>query len=205
MLKLHFSPNIPFSYACIAPIHMYFFLCLCLRLHHTCEPAFTHRIDHSRSREFWLIPSPSPSPKQKHTHYTHTHTHTHTTHTHTHAHARTHTRTHAHTHTHTHTHARAHTHTTDAPHNTNKQWSTNIWTCCIILGAVTHVTASALYSTAVKDPILTIPVEGSKVTAALWGPLDQYLITGHENGDLCQWDMKVCYPRVLFLTLCYQF
>ena len=193
MLKLHFSPNIPFSYACIAPIHMYFFLCLCLRLHHTCEPAFTHRIDHSRSREFWLIPSPSPSPKQKHTHYAHTcvcahaRMHAHTQHTCTYMHA-------------PHTHHRRTT-----QHNTNKQWSTNIWTCCIILGAVTRVTASALYSTAVKDPILTIPVEGSKVTAALWGPLDQYLITGHENGDLCQWDMKVCYPRVLFLTLCSQF
>ncbi|KAL9980690.1 hypothetical protein ACROYT_G009309 [Oculina patagonica] len=41
-----------------------------------------------------------------------------------------------------------------------------------------------------KDPILTIPIEGPKVTAALWGPLDQYIITGHENGDLCQWDTK---------------
>ena len=44
-----------------------------------------------------------------------------------------------------------------------------------------------------KDPTLSIPVEGPKVTAALWGPLDQYIITGHENGDLCQWDTKVTY------------
>ena len=42
-----------------------------------------------------------------------------------------------------------------------------------------------------KDPFLTIPIDGPKVTAALWGPLDQYIITGHENGDLCQWDTKV--------------
>ena len=42
-----------------------------------------------------------------------------------------------------------------------------------------------------KEPFLTIPMEGPKVTAALWGPLDQYIITGHENGDLCQWDTKV--------------
>lgn len=44
-----------------------------------------------------------------------------------------------------------------------------------------------------KDPILSVPVKGPKVTAALWGPLDQYIITGHENGDLCQWDTKVWY------------
>ena len=46
--------------------------------------------------------------------------------------------------------------------------------------------------TASKEPILTIPVEGPKVTAAVWGPLDQYIIAGDENGNLCQWDMKVC-------------
>ena len=44
-----------------------------------------------------------------------------------------------------------------------------------------------------KDPILSVPVKEPKVTAALWGPLDQYIITGHENGDLCQWDTKVWY------------
>ena len=42
-----------------------------------------------------------------------------------------------------------------------------------------------------KDPFLSVPIDGPKVTAALWGPLDQYIITGHENGDLCQWDTKV--------------
>ena len=42
-----------------------------------------------------------------------------------------------------------------------------------------------------KDPFLIVPIDGPKVTAALWGPLDQYIITGHENGDLCQWDTKV--------------
>lgn len=44
-----------------------------------------------------------------------------------------------------------------------------------------------------KEPILSVPVKGPKVTAALWGPLDQFIITGHENGDLCQWDTKVWY------------
>lgn len=49
-----------------------------------------------------------------------------------------------------------------------------------------------------KEPYLNIPIEGPKVTAALWGPLDQNIITGHENGDLCQWDTKV---RVLQKTM----
>ena len=109
-VQVYEEGNIPFSYACIAPIHMYFFLCLCLRLHHTCGPAFTHRIDHSRSREFWLVPSPSPSPKQKHTHYTH---------------ARTHARTHTHTHTHAHTCTRTHACTTHTPQTRHTTQTSN--------------------------------------------------------------------------------
>ena len=30
-----------------------------------------------------------------------------------------------------------------------------------------------------------------KVTSAIWSPLDEGIITGHENGDLCQWELKV--------------
>ncbi|XP_070555999.1 eukaryotic translation initiation factor 3 subunit I-like [Ptychodera flava] len=37
---------------------------------------------------------------------------------------------------------------------------------------------------------LTIPMPGNKITSALWGPLDSYLITGHENGEICHWDAK---------------
>jgi len=29
-----------------------------------------------------------------------------------------------------------------------------------------------------------------KVTSALWGTLDDYIVTGHENGELVQWDVK---------------
>jgi len=29
-----------------------------------------------------------------------------------------------------------------------------------------------------------------KVTSALWGTLDEFIITGHENGELVQWDVK---------------
>lgn len=37
--------------------------------------------------------------------------------------------------------------------------------------------------------IIAMPKE--KVTAAIWSPLDEGIITGHENGDLCQWEFKV--------------
>lgn len=40
------------------------------------------------------------------------------------------------------------------------------------------------------SPYLTIPVENSKVTAAVWGPLDKYVITGHENGTITKWCSK---------------
>ncbi|ESO08071.1 hypothetical protein HELRODRAFT_185422 [Helobdella robusta] len=37
-----------------------------------------------------------------------------------------------------------------------------------------------------------------KVTAAIWGPLDEMIITGHENGELCQWDLtrEMCMVKV---------
>lgn len=40
------------------------------------------------------------------------------------------------------------------------------------------------------EPIMRITVPDAKVTSALWGPLDQYIITGHENGEITQWDLK---------------
>lgn len=40
------------------------------------------------------------------------------------------------------------------------------------------------------DAIISVPVPTSKVTSAVWGPLDETLITGHENGDVIKWDIK---------------
>lgn len=41
------------------------------------------------------------------------------------------------------------------------------------------------------DPIVKIPItSGPKVTSMLWGPLDKYLITGHETGEVVQWDLR---------------
>lgn len=30
----------------------------------------------------------------------------------------------------------------------------------------------------------------SKITSAVWGPLDEVIVTGHENGELCQWNLS---------------
>lgn len=38
--------------------------------------------------------------------------------------------------------------------------------------------------------VANITTTGSKVTSALWGPLDQTLITGHDDGELALWDVK---------------
>ena len=32
-------------------------------------------------------------------------------------------------------------------------------------------------------------MDSSKVTAAVWGPLDEYIVTGHLNGSLSQYDL----------------
>ncbi len=44
----------------------------------------------------------------------------------------------------------------------------------------------------VDKPIMTlsIPQKGPKVTSMVWGTLDQQIITGHDNGDIVQWDLK---------------
>lgn len=40
--------------------------------------------------------------------------------------------------------------------------------------------------------IMTIPIppKGPKVTALIWNGLDDLLVTGHDNGDIVQWDVK---------------
>lgn len=41
------------------------------------------------------------------------------------------------------------------------------------------------------EPTLRIPINVSKITSLLWGPLDETIITGHENGQLSVWDLRV--------------
>jgi len=41
------------------------------------------------------------------------------------------------------------------------------------------------------EPYLVIPMtDTTKVTSCIWGPLDEYVITGHENGMIAKWDSK---------------
>lgn len=37
---------------------------------------------------------------------------------------------------------------------------------------------------------ITLPKTMSKITAAVWGALDEFLIFGHEGGELTQWDVN---------------
>uniref|UniRef100_T1IKC0 Eukaryotic translation initiation factor 3 subunit I n=1 Tax=Strigamia maritima TaxID=126957 RepID=T1IKC0_STRMM len=36
----------------------------------------------------------------------------------------------------------------------------------------------------------TISMSETKVTSCMWGPVDEYFITGHENGEIAQFDLK---------------
>lgn len=56
-------------------------------------------------------------------------------------------------------------------------------------------------SIADAHPILRIPVDGAKVSSLLWGALDEFLITGHENGEIMQWDLKVCRGKIFIINL----
>ena len=51
---------------------------------------------------------------------------------------------------------------------------------------------SRLFLQISDQPMITIPIppKGPKVTSLIWGTLDEKLITGHENGDIVQWDVK---------------
>lgn len=41
------------------------------------------------------------------------------------------------------------------------------------------------------DPILRIPILQSKITSMVWGSLDETIITGHENGQISLWDLRM--------------
>lgn len=45
-------------------------------------------------------------------------------------------------------------------------------------------------SLADQSPILRIPMLQSKITSMLWGPLDETIITGHDNGQISIWDIR---------------
>lgn len=54
-----------------------------------------------------------------------------------------------------------------------------------------HIVDTDHMATGQSEPILRIPVQENKVTSSLWGPLDQYIITAHDNGEIMQWDLRM--------------
>lgn len=42
-----------------------------------------------------------------------------------------------------------------------------------------------------NQPYVTIPCSESKITSAVWGPLGEFVIAGHENGEIAQFSAKV--------------
>jgi translation initiation factor 3 subunit I len=45
-----------------------------------------------------------------------------------------------------------------------------------------------------SQPMIEIITQESKATVAGWSYLDKYIIMGHENGAVSQWNWKVCTP-----------
>lgn len=46
-----------------------------------------------------------------------------------------------------------------------------------------------------NEPYMKIPCSDSKITSAVWGPLGEFIIAGHENGELNQFSAKVSLIR----------
>lgn len=42
-----------------------------------------------------------------------------------------------------------------------------------------------------NEPYMKIPCNDSKITSAVWGPLGECIIAGHESGELNQYSAKV--------------
>ncbi|RZF44227.1 hypothetical protein LSTR_LSTR003867 [Laodelphax striatellus] len=59
--------------------------------------------------------------------------------------------------------------------------------CEINIIDVRTVDSSSLDS---APPALRIGVDSAKVTSLLWGPIDETIITGHENGEITAWNLK---------------
>lgn len=48
------------------------------------------------------------------------------------------------------------------------------------------------------DPILRLPMNVSKITSLLWS-LDEVIITGHENGEISLWDLRVSFFYQIYI------
>lgn len=50
---------------------------------------------------------------------------------------------------------------------------------------------SASLSAEDNQPYLSLPCSEHKITSAVWGPLGDFVIAGHENGEINQFSAKV--------------
>lgn len=44
------------------------------------------------------------------------------------------------------------------------------------------------------EPLAQIVNDGAKAVVASWGYLNKYIVSGHVDGSICQWNWKVMYP-----------
>lgn len=62
------------------------------------------------------------------------------------------------------------------------------------------------FSTEDNQPYISVPCSESKITSAVWGPLGEFVIAGHENGEINQFSSKVCaFMFFLILLLSHNF
>ena len=48
------------------------------------------------------------------------------------------------------------------------------------------------------DAIRRIPINGPRISSILWGALDETIITGHEDGEINIWDVRVMHPNKFY-------
>lgn len=73
-----------------------------------------------------------------------------------------------------------------APGNKGKPWSPETVPLCL---SVSFLPAEN------NEPYMKIPCSDSKITSAVWGPLGEFIIAGHESGELNQFSAKVSLIR----------
>lgn len=62
-----------------------------------------------------------------------------------------------------------------------------------VMGKPCTVTVVDIRQKPTETPVRRLNVSARgfrKVTSGLWGTLDEYIVTGHENGSIAQWDLK---------------
>ena len=54
------------------------------------------------------------------------------------------------------------------------------------------------------DAITRIAVNGPRISAILWGAMDETIITGHEDGEITLWDVRVSKKfAITIFNICY--